>query len=109
MTNLEATSAELHAMVAENREALRGTIGAVGVAARHASALLDQDLPRLVTSAGTLVEDMRRIVRSNEVHVRTAMFDLRQASRNFKDLSRDLKQRPSQILFSKSAADRKLP
>lgn len=109
MTNLEATSAELHAMVAENREALRGTIGAVGQAARHASALFDQDLPRLVVSAGTLVEDLRGIVRSNEVQIRTAMFDLRQASRNFKDLSRELKQRPSQILFSKSAGDRKLP
>lgn len=96
-------------MVQENRLALRGTIAAVGDAARHASDVLDDDLPKVVASAGALVEDLRGVVRSNQNHLRTAMFDLRQASRNFKDLSRDLRQSPSRILFSKAARDRKMP
>jgi hypothetical protein len=89
--------------------ALHGTITAVGQAARHASAMFDHDLPKLVSNAGTLVDDLRGVVRANEATVRTAMFDLRQASRNFKDLSRELRQRPSRILFSQAARDRKLP
>lgn len=109
MTNLEQTSDELRAMVQENRVALRGTITAVGDAARHASDVLDDDLPKVVASAGALVDDLRGVVRSNQNHIRTAMFDLRQASRNFKDLSRDLRQRPSRILFAKPARDRKMP
>ena len=112
MTNLEDTSEELHAMVAENRVALHGTITAVGQAARHATAMLDGidgKFPRLIDDAGSLIADLRGIVRANEAQVRTAMFDLRQASRNFKDLSRDLRQRPSRILFSQAARDRKLP
>lgn len=109
MGNLESTSGELYAMVAENRAALHGTITAVGEAARHATALMDKDLPRLVVNAGALVDDLRGVVRANENQVRTAMFDLRQASRNFKDLSRELRQRPSRILFSQAARDRKLP
>ena len=109
MRNLEQTSDELRAMVQENRAALRGTISEVGDAARHASAVLDDELPRVVASAGALVDDLRGIVRANQNQIRTAMFDLRQASRNFKDLSRDLKQRPSRILFSKAARDRALP
>jgi phospholipid/cholesterol/gamma-HCH transport system substrate-binding protein len=109
MENLERTSIELHAMVSENRTALRGTIAAVGQAARNASAVMENDLPKLVGNAGILVDDLRGMVRANEAHVRTAMFDLRQASRNFKDLSRELRQRPSRILFSQAARDRKLP
>jgi hypothetical protein len=49
------------------------------------------------------------MVRGNEGQLRSAVFDLRQASRNFKELSRDLKQKPSRILFSDSASERKLP
>lgn len=109
MENLERTSTELHSMVAENRVALHTTITSVGTAARHASAVLQNDVPRLVVNADALIADLRGIVRANETHVRTAMFDLRQASRNFKDLSRDLRQRPSRMLFSQAARDRKLP
>jgi phospholipid/cholesterol/gamma-HCH transport system substrate-binding protein len=109
MDNLELTSDELRTMVSENRVALRGTIAAVGEAARHATAMMKNDLPRVITGAGALVEDLRGVVRSNQTHLRTAMFDLRQASRNFKDLSRDLRQRPSRILFSRAARDRAMP
>lgn len=109
MENLELTSDELRAMVAENRVALRGTISAVGEAARAATAMLKSDLPKVIAGAGALVEDMRGVVRSNQNHIRTAMFDLRQASKNFKDLSRDLRQKPSRILFSRSARDRAMP
>ena len=35
--------------------------------------------------------------------------DLRQASRNFKELAREVRQRPSRLLYSSPAPERKLP
>jgi hypothetical protein len=37
------------------------------------------------------------------------MFDLRQASRSFKELARDVRQKPSRLLFSTTPSERKLP
>jgi len=107
--NLAATSAELRTLVGENRVAIKRTVASIDQAAIKANALLDGDVPRLLGNAGGFVDDLRGVVRDNGTSLRTSMFDLRQASRSFKELARDLRQRPSRLLFSQAAQERKLP
>ena len=107
--NLARTSEELHAMVRENRTALRGTIASVGDAARRVSETLDEEVGTLAEDAGGLVADLRAVVRTNRGQLHTAMTDLRQASRSFKELARELRQRPSQLFFSRPPRERELP
>ena len=52
---------------------------------------------------------LRGVVRDNGAYLRSSMFDLRQASRSFKELAREVRQRPSRLLFSNSPGERKLP
>jgi phospholipid/cholesterol/gamma-HCH transport system substrate-binding protein len=85
--NLASTTSTLDRMLAENRNAVRKSL-----------ANADGFLARL--------DDL---VRANEGPLRSAVFDLRQASRNFKELSRDVRQRPSRLLFAPTPRDRKLP
>lgn len=83
--NLARASASLRELVEENREGLSTTIAAIEETARRASELVD----------------------SNQV--RGAIADLRQASRSFKELAREVRQRPSRLLYSPPAPERKLP
>ncbi|HVV88027.1 MAG TPA: MlaD family protein [Kofleriaceae bacterium] len=107
--DLAAASADLHGMIAENRGAIRRTVANVDHAAGRASALLDGEVPRLVGGAGALVDELRAFVRDNGGYVRSTLFDLRQAGRSFKELARDLRQRPSRLLFARPAHERELP
>lgn len=104
-----ATSAALESMVGENRAALRESIAAVRRAASGASKLIDDDAARLFGNADDFVSELRRLVTANEAPLRAALLDLRQASRSFKELARDVRQRPSRLLFSGAPGDRKLP
>jgi ABC-type transporter Mla subunit MlaD len=83
--NLAEASAALRALVEENREGLRASITAIEATAKRASTLVDAD------------------------QVKAAISDLRQASRSFKDLAREVRQRPSRLLYSSPEPDRKLP
>jgi phospholipid/cholesterol/gamma-HCH transport system substrate-binding protein len=107
--NLAEASAALKDLVAENRLALRTSLVAVAETARSTSRLLDGKVTSLLTSADTLVADIKGAVHRNDTALRTAVFDLRQASRTFKDLAREVRQRPSRLLFSQPAGERKLP
>ena len=107
--NLAGASEELRLMVRENRVALRGSLEAVQATATSASTLLDQQVPRLVTDAGALVDELRGVVRQNGTQLGSAMYDLRQASRSFKELARELRQRPSRLLRSDAPSERRLP
>jgi phospholipid/cholesterol/gamma-HCH transport system substrate-binding protein len=107
--NLTEASAALKDLVAENRSGLRTSLVAVEETARATSRLLDGKLTGLLTSADTLVADIKGVVHRNDTALRTAVFDLRQASRTFKDLAREVRQRPSRLLFSQPASERKLP
>lgn len=91
---LASASGELDTIVRDNRETIGTTLGAV----RHAASRTDD-----------MITYVKGLLQSNESLVRSAMFDLRQASRNLKDMSKDVKQRPSRLLFSRPAPDRKLP
>jgi hypothetical protein len=52
---------------------------------------------------------MSGVVKQNQGQLRSALADLRRASGNFKELSRELRQKPSGLLFSRPPADRRLP
>ena len=84
-TNLAQASASLQALVDENRAGLRGSIAAIEAAARRAADLVDGN------------------------QVKAAVSDLRQASRSFKELAREVRQRPSRLLYSQPPRERQLP
>ena len=102
-------STELEAMVKENRALVQQTLASVRGAARTASRLMDGELRQMVAGASALVGELGSVVRQNQSQVRAALADLRRASGNFKEMSRELRQRPSGLLFSKPPADRRLP
>lgn len=108
-TNLAKASAGLDLMINENRLALHKSIDAVGETARSATTLLDGQVSQLVANGGDLITQMKGIVTGNEGQIRAAMFDLRQASKSFKELAREVRQKPSRLLFSNAPSDRKLP
>ena len=107
--NLAATSEELRAMVSENRVAIRQSVVAIRETAQSATQVLDGEVVQLVVNANDFVSQLKKMVTSNEGTLRSAVFDLRQASRSFKDLAREVRQKPSRLLFSNAAGDRKLP
>lgn len=107
--NLASATSQLQTMVAENRGAVKASLGAVQEAASRATEMLDGHIGSLVTNADAFLARLDDMIRANEGPLRSAVFDLRQASRNFKELSRDVRQRPSRLLFSPTPSERKLP
>jgi phospholipid/cholesterol/gamma-HCH transport system substrate-binding protein len=83
--NLAQASASLRGLIDENRAGLRASVTAIEQTAKRAAELVDGN------------------------QVKAAVADLRQASRSFKELAREVRQRPSRLLFSKPEPDRKLP
>lgn len=107
--NLVRTSEALDGIVRENRIAIRESVEAVEESAKTASAMLDGQVSLLVANANDLVTSLKGMVTSNQGALRAAVFDLRQASRSFKELAREVRQRPSRLLFSRPPSERKLP
>jgi phospholipid/cholesterol/gamma-HCH transport system substrate-binding protein len=107
--NMVKVSESLGAMVDENRAALRGTLAEVQKAAGSTSQLMDTQVPQLVGRAGDIIGELKALLTSSEGPLRAAVFDLRQASRSFKDFARDVRQKPSRLLFSSDPEERKLP
>jgi phospholipid/cholesterol/gamma-HCH transport system substrate-binding protein len=115
-TNFAELSGSLKEMVAENRVALRQSLatlreslGAIQSTAAGATELLDGQVTQLVANAGDAVSTFKKLMTANEGPLRAALFDLRDASRSFKELARDVRQKPSRLLFSNAPAERKLP
>jgi phospholipid/cholesterol/gamma-HCH transport system substrate-binding protein len=114
--NLAVTTTEMKHMVAESRTAMRSTLASVDAAAGSAKTaldrtteLLDTQVGQLIADASKLIADVGAVFTANEGAVRSAVFDLRQASRSFKELAREVRQRPSRLLFSDAPGERKLP
>ena len=99
--NLARTSQTLDAIVDENRVALKASLASIEDASRG--------VVQVVGSIDAIVTDVAGVVSTNETQLQSAVNDIRQATRSFRDLARDLKARPSRLLFSKAAKDRKLP
>lgn len=83
--NLAAASASLKGLVDDNRAGLKASITAIETAAKRTADLVDNG------------------------QLRSAVNDLRQASRSFKELARDVRQKPSLLFRSSPAPERKLP
>jgi phospholipid/cholesterol/gamma-HCH transport system substrate-binding protein len=92
--DLAAAGATLRVMADENRAAVRRSIDAVGHTARGADEIIAQ---------------LKGLIRDNGPALRGSMFDLRQASRTLKDLAREVRQRPSRLLFSGAQRERRIP
>jgi phospholipid/cholesterol/gamma-HCH transport system substrate-binding protein len=107
--HVAAMMSSMQAMIDENRVALRQSLAAIRQTATGASDLLDGQIGQLVASVGDTVSELKKLVTANEGPLRAAVFDLRQASRSFKELARDVRDKPSRLLFSQAPPDRKLP
>lgn len=114
--NLVETSAVVKAMAAENRVAIRETIGTVqttvaqvGASAERATGVFETEVTALVRNANDAVAGVKGLVTSNQGLLRSALYDLRQASRSFKELSREVRQQPSRLFFGDAPKERKLP
>jgi len=107
--NLADASTGLNTMIAENRATLRQTIATVGESATTAQVMLDGQVSQLLANASDFVSEMKGLVHDNEGALRSAVFDLRQASRSFKELAREVRQRPSRLFFGDSQGERMLP
>jgi phospholipid/cholesterol/gamma-HCH transport system substrate-binding protein len=83
--NLAQASAALKGLVDDNRAGLKSSLASIELAAKRTAELVDNG------------------------QLKSAVADLRQASRSFKELARDVRQKPSRLLFSNPAPDRKLP
>ncbi len=83
-------------------------LAATNLAAASAS-WRNAPVTRLTGDADALVAQVRALVTANEGAVRAAVFDLREASRSLKETAREVRQRPSRLLFSGAPKDRALP
>jgi phospholipid/cholesterol/gamma-HCH transport system substrate-binding protein len=83
--HLAQASASLRGLIDENRASLKASVAAIEETARRTADLVDGN------------------------QVKAAVADLRQASRSFKEMAREVRNRPSKLLFSKPEPDRKLP
>ena len=107
--NLADASAGLKEMIGENRVGLRHSLASIEQSVTSARELMDNQIVQLLTNANTLVTDMKGVVHDNQGAVKAAVADLRQASRSFKDVAREVRQKPSRLLYGASAGERKLP
>jgi phospholipid/cholesterol/gamma-HCH transport system substrate-binding protein len=106
---LEAASIGVAAMVAEDRASVHDALGSLDAASHSANDLMANQVKQLVGNANDLVADLRSIVQGNGSEMRAAMIDLRQASQSIAELTREVRDRPSRLLFSPTPKDRKLP
>ena len=83
--NLAQASSALRGLIDENRASLRASVAAIEETAKRTADLVDGN------------------------QVKAAVADLRQASRSFKEMAREVRNRPSKLLYSKPEPDRKLP
>jgi phospholipid/cholesterol/gamma-HCH transport system substrate-binding protein len=94
IADVAAAGAALRAIAGESREGIRRSIDAVD---------------RTASTVDSAIAELANLIRDNSGTVSGALSDLRQASRSLKDLAREVRQRPSRLLFSGAPQDRKLP
>jgi ABC-type transporter Mla subunit MlaD len=108
-TNLAATSDQMRGMVADDRVVLRQSLTAIRDTATSANEMLDGPIAQLAVNGNDLISQVKTFVMANEGPLRATLFDLKQASRSFKELAREVRQRPSRLLFSPAPEERRLP
>lgn len=108
MAELRKASEGLRAMVQSSREPLRDTLAGVHRTTEQMSELTG-DVERVLAHLDDVVLQMRSVVRTNEDELRATSENLRDATRSFKQLGRELRAKPSRLLFGRSRRERELP
>lgn len=106
--DLAEAAKELRAITKETRGPMRQTIADT----RQVLERVDRVGARaeeLLTEVDGTVNELRGTVRTNGDELRAAMDNLKQASQSFKMLGRDLRRKPSALLFGGSPKERELP
>ncbi|HUJ59142.1 MAG TPA: MlaD family protein [Kofleriaceae bacterium] len=89
---LARAARELRAMIADNRSELHGSLAS---------------FDRVTVSAADLVTRLDGVVRGNAGQLSAALAELREAARSFGALARELRDRPSLLLFSRPQPGRR--
>lgn len=100
------------AQIAPLIEASRAAISDLARAGAAARGLIEENrapLHRSIASVDATTADIARSVREDTGQLRGAIADLRQASRSFKELAREVREQPSRLIVSNPKSDRKLP
>lgn len=108
VARFEGAGAELQQLVKETRAPIARTIASADTALQGASHVTTDASAVMANLNGTLVE-LKTMIKQNEEHVRATTFNLREASQSFKNLARELRQRPSRLLISEAPEERELP
>jgi phospholipid/cholesterol/gamma-HCH transport system substrate-binding protein len=107
--DLAAASASARAMIDEDRGVVHDTLVAARDTARSAHALVDGPVAQASGDAGEIIATLRGLVQANAGPIQAAVGDLRRASKSLAELARELRERPSRLLFSRAPPARKLP
>jgi phospholipid/cholesterol/gamma-HCH transport system substrate-binding protein len=83
--NLAQLSSAMRGLVEDNRASLKASVASIEATTKQFANLIDGN------------------------QVKAAVSDLRQASKSMKEMAREVRQKPSRLLFSKPEPDRKLP
>lgn len=100
--DLSALTTSLRATLNENRDTLRGTLGNL----QSTTVKIDRELDALLTNLNQLVKQAQTQVAGHDGGLTRTLENFEQASRSFKELAQDLRQRPSQILRSQPPQER---
>ena len=101
MTEMTRTSTELTKLVRTSQGPLTRSLTQMERTAVQAE--------RVLANMNQTITQLRGMAKSNDGDVRATMRNLRQASESFESLGRELRQRPSLLLFSDPPKDRELP
>jgi phospholipid/cholesterol/gamma-HCH transport system substrate-binding protein len=108
VARFEGAGAELQQLVKETRAPIARTIGSAEIALQGAGRVTTDASAVMANLNATLME-LKTVIKQNEEHVRATTFNLREASQSFKNLARELRQRPSRLLISEAPEERELP
>jgi phospholipid/cholesterol/gamma-HCH transport system substrate-binding protein len=92
--NLALATHEAAGLIADNRTAIRSAVATFA---------------RASDSANQVATDIRVLLHANQGSIVGILSDARQAARTFKELAREVRDKPSRLVFSSSAPERKLP
>jgi phospholipid/cholesterol/gamma-HCH transport system substrate-binding protein len=108
VARFEGAGAELQQLVKETRAPIARTIGSAEIALQGAGRVTT-DASAVMANLNSTVMELKTVIKQNEEHVRATTFNLREASQSFKNLARELRQRPSRLLISEAPEERELP
>jgi phospholipid/cholesterol/gamma-HCH transport system substrate-binding protein len=107
--DVAAVSVSARAMVEEDRPVVHETLVTTREAAQRARAIVEGPFTQVSADAGEIVAEVRSVVQANAGPLQAAVVDLRRASKSIAELARELRERPSRLLFSRAPPARAPP